>query len=122
MTATDGTHTMDSRGLQDQAFPKHVRHAVIDRIAAHSMLAQRGLSRSQDTADLILADLDRAGYGELLRFALPVIRALQRLASTEWIITPTGDNARDQMAETRARAELAKVTLSGMGISWRRRV
>jgi hypothetical protein len=100
-------------------WPKHVRNAVIDRIVAGRMNGP--LTKSPDIADLILADLERMGFGDLWRHALPAVRTLQRLASTEWIITQTGDDRRDQMAETRARAELARITLAGMGIPWRRR-
>ena len=99
---------------------KVARNAVIDRIVA-GMTYQRNIIKAPDVADLILADLARLGYGELWRHALPAVRALQRLSSTEWLTTPTGDDIKDQVAETRARAELARTTLAGMGIPWRRR-
>ena len=99
---------------------KIARNAIIDRVVA-GLTYQRNIIKSPDIADLILADLQRLGYGELWRHALPAVRALQRLSSTEWLTTPTGDDIRDQAAETRARAELARTTLAGMGIPWRRR-
>ena len=99
---------------------KIARNAIIDRVVA-GLTYQRNIIKSPDIADLILADLQRLGYGERWRHALPAVRALQRLSSTEWLTTPTGDDIRDQAAETRARAELARTTLAGMGIPWRRR-
>lgn len=102
-------------------FGKVARNAVIDRLVTFGT-TQRGIVKSPDVADLILADLAKMGYGDLWRHALPAVRALQRLSSTQWLITPTGDDVRDQAAETRARAELARVTLAGMGIPWRRRI
>lgn len=99
---------------------KLVRNAIIDRLVTFGT-TQRGIIRSPDVADLILADLAKMGYGELWRHALPAVRALQRLSSMQFLTTPTGDELRDQAAETRARAELARVTLAGMGIPWRRR-
>lgn len=106
--------------INGEPIAKVARNAVIDRIVA-ALTVQRGVLRSADVADLILADLTKLGYGELWRHALPAVRTLQRLSSIEWLTTPTGNIERDQTAETRARAELARVTLSGMGIPWRRR-
>lgn len=106
--------------INGEPVAKVARHAIIDRLVAFATI-QRGVLKSADVADLIMADLRKLGYGELWHHALPAVRALQRLSSTEWLTTPTGDELRDQAAETRARAELARVTLAGMNIPWRRR-
>lgn len=118
MTETQAAPKTTTAAASDPV-AKIARNAVIDRVVAHTM--SKGMNKSPDTADLIMSDLRRLGFGELMPHALPAIRALQRLASTEWLTTPTGDDARDQAAETRARMELARVTLSGMGVPWRRR-
>lgn len=118
--STDQQAQAPAAAVPSEAVAKVARHAIIDRLVAFATI-QRGVLKSADVADLIMADLRKLGYGELWQHALPAVRALQRLSTTEWLTTPTGDTLRDQAAETRARAELARVTLAGMGIPWRRR-
>jgi hypothetical protein len=120
MTTVDEQEDAQAAPVATEPIAKVARNAVIDRIVA-GLTYQRNLIKAPDIADLILADLQRLGYGELWRHALPAVRALQRLSSMEWLTTPTGDDVRDNTAETRARAELARTTLAGMGIPWRRR-